>query len=60
MRFGVGGGKGFSELEDVVEAVGVNGSWLRSGKLSFDRVGVSNVIDLMKATLHVSGCDKQH
>lgn len=57
MRFGVGGGNGFSELEDVDEAVGVKGSWLRSGKLSLDRVGVSKVIDLMKATLHVSGCE---
>lgn len=54
IKLGVGGGKGLSELY-VAEVDGVNGSWLRSGKLSPGRVGLSKVTDLMKATVHVSG-----
>ena len=56
MRFGVGGGKGFSEPEDVDVVEGVKGSWLRSGKLPFGGVWVSKVMERMKATWHVSGC----
>ena len=58
IRLGVGGGKGFSEFEDVVVAEGVKGSWLRSGKLPFGGVGVSKVMERMKATWHVSGCSR--
>ena len=54
IRSGVGGGKGLKELHSGT-AEGMNGSWLRSGKLALGAVGVSKVMDLIKATLQVSG-----
>ena len=55
MRFGVGGGKGLRDSVAPLGMEGVKGSWLKSGKLSLDRVGVSNVMDRMNAMVHVSG-----
>lgn len=57
IRSGVGGGKGFGELyPGTVD--GMKGSWWSPGKLALGAVGVSKVIDLIKATLQVSGFRK--
>lgn len=62
MREGVGGGNGLRKEAVTVDAVaaGVKGSCVSSGNdvlLWWGEVGVWKVIDLMKATWQVSGCN---
>lgn len=58
MRFGVGGGKGLSELttadDDAPKASPVFEAFLFLGSF-----GVSKVIDLMNVTWHISGYKQQ-